>query len=246
MNRDELDDLLEPRDLPDRHGMLRDVFATVSAERADGRADPRGFSDAHPDQFSASAFRRVRSTPTRRWLQFAAAAAMVVVLGGVGWMVARTNLGAEPGAVPAPTATSRPDPASGAAASPSPPRTPTPTAAPTPTTTARATNPPAVTVVGTRVGENVLFVTYRICSGTGVATLTGPFVDHDADVELPPDLPPRLGVAESLGPEECVLRAEVIPRPAGPVSGRLDVRIGFGAGTPENQYTAYYGDLYSG
>ena len=40
MNRRQLDELMQPRDLPDQHRMLRNVFGHVSEERAGTQSAP--------------------------------------------------------------------------------------------------------------------------------------------------------------------------------------------------------------
>lgn len=243
MTPDEFRELLQPRDLPDQDRVLREVLASVSTERASAAASGRD-DDATPEPigFSDSAFRPITSTPSpsRRWLTLAVAAAMAIVVGGIGWsVVTQSAVTAQPGGQVAPQ-----DP-------PPPTQTPMPTSPPNPTPTSATgvpgdVQPPSVTVLETRAAGDVLFVTYRLCSGSGVATLTGPFADREASVELPSGMPPRLVPNENIGPDECVLRGDAFARPEGPVNGRLDVRFLFENGTPERQFNAYYGDLYSG
>lgn len=238
MNRRELDELMAPRDLPDRRRMLRTVLDQVSAERAQsaGPATP----DDHSSQlgFSDSAFVPVVRTRSRRWFTAAVAAATAVVVGGLGWsVVIRSPLAGRAG------------PGGQSVAPVGPTRTPAPGPEATPTPTPRAqgqTVPPSVTVIDNRAAGSTLFVTYRICSGSGVATLTGPFANRDTGVALPAGMPPRMAVHETIGPDQCILRGEAIARPDGPVSGRLDVRISFAPGTPEKRFDAYYGDSYGG
>lgn len=237
MNRRELDELIQPRDLPDQHRMLRDVLGHVAAERtsvetADANADNSGTELG----FSDSAFHPVALPRSRRWLTLAVAAATAIVVGGLGWsVVIQSPLGTElgPGGQPAPPVPPPPTPNQEVTPTPAPP-------------ISEELAPPSVDVLESRAAGRTLFVTYRICSGSGVATLTGPFASRDTGVELPAGMPPRLTVHETVGPNECIVRGEAIARPDGPVSGRLDVRITFGPRTPESRFDAYYGDIYGG
>lgn len=236
MNRRELDELMQPRELPDQHRMLREVFGHVSQERARAEsADSKAGNPSTEPGFSDSAFRPIVHARSRRWLSLAVAAATVVVVGGLAWsVVIQSPLSAQvgPGGQPVPP-------------TPTPHRETTPTLTPAPRAPGEVV-PPSVTVMENRTAGRTLFITYRVCSGSGVATLTGPFTSRDSDVELPAGMPPRMTVHETLGPDECVLRGEAIARPNGPVSGRLDVRATFEPGTPETRFNAYYGDIYGG
>lgn len=236
MKRRELDELMQPRELPDQHRMLRDVFGHVAEERARSESsDAKASGSSTELGFSDSAFRPIVQARSRRWLSLAVAAATAVVVGGLGWsVVIQSPLSAQvgPGGQPA-------------APPPTPHQEVTPTLTPAPRAPGEVV-PPSVTVIENRAAGTTLFVTYRICSGSGVATLTGPFTSRDTDVELPAGMPPRMTIHETIGPDECVLRGEAIPRPDGPVSGRLDVRATFESGTPENRFNAYYGDIYGG
>lgn len=170
MTNNDFDDLLEPRDLPDKHGMLNDIFDTVAAERAGLERGPG----------------------RQPWLYVAVAAAIALVLGGSGWLFTQRTIEVQPGQQPSVTTAPSPSPTATSAASPTPGTETSPGPTPTPTSSAsptrRTPNPIAPATTPSRPTTTPSMAPTRGSDPTAPAPQTS-----DPEPAIPPSVTYRAG-----------------------------------------------------